>query len=208
MTDAIMECDLTSGVEAIVEDERLIAAAKEDVEAFGRLYDKYYHQISRYIYHRTLDHALTEDLTSNTFFAAFRHIQRFRWKRVPFGAWLHRIATNEIRMHFRKQKRVSVISLQTEDKADQRLISGLQASSSSASDKLIAAEEYARLHQAILTLKPIYQTVITLRFFEGQTIKEISKTVGRREGTVKSQLHRGLEQLREALARQGILEIN
>ena len=208
MAGTITEHDSVSEAEAIDQDERLIAAAKEDVEAFGRLYDKYYHEISRYIYHRTFDHALTEDLTSNTFYAAFRHIQRFKWKRIPFGAWLYRIATNEIRMHYRKQKQASVISLQTENEAEQRLISGLQTSSFSASEQLIAAEQYARLHQAILTLKPIYQAVITLRFFEGQTIKEISKIIGRREGTVKSQLHRGLELLRETLALQGIVDIN
>lgn len=41
-------------------------------------------EIPRYIYHRTLDHALTEDLTSNTFHEAFRYIWRHESKRIPF----------------------------------------------------------------------------------------------------------------------------
>jgi RNA polymerase sigma factor (sigma-70 family) len=52
-----------------------------------------------------------EDLTSNVFLAAFRHLGRFRWRRIPFRAWLYRIATNEIRMYYRRQKRSRVIPL-------------------------------------------------------------------------------------------------
>src|ERR1035441_4289705 len=33
--------------------------------------------------------------------------ESFRWRRIPFRAWLYRIATNELRMHYRKQKRMS-----------------------------------------------------------------------------------------------------
>lgn len=184
-----MEYNQKSQDNAVDEDEALILVAREDVEAFGRLYDKYYKSIFRYIYHRTLDHALTEDLTSNTFFAAFRHIGRYRWNRIPFNAWLYRIATNEIRMHLRKQRQLSSMDLDP----------------ASAGENVMVEEDYAALHQAILKLKPIYQAVITLRFFEDKTISEISRITGKKEGTVKSQLHRGLEKLRHALERKGIL---
>jgi RNA polymerase sigma-70 factor (ECF subfamily) len=50
-----------------------------------------------------------------------------------------------------------------------------------------------------------YRTVILLRYFEGKTIEEISGITGRREGTIKSQLHRGLAQLQEILVRWGVL---
>jgi len=180
-----------SQAESMGEDRELVLAAKEDVEAFGRLYDKYYESIFRYIHHRTLDQTLTEDLTSNTFFAALRHMGKYRWKRIPFGAWLYRIATNEIRMHYRRQKLVAE--------------SSIQDSSSAFSEGLEAMEEYALLHQAIMKLKPIYQTAITLRFFEEKTIMEISQITGRKAGTVKSQIHRGIEQLRRILEQKGIL---
>jgi RNA polymerase sigma-70 factor (ECF subfamily) len=50
-----------------------------------------------------------------------------------------------------------------------------------------------------------HRTVIVLRYFEGKTIEEISSITGQKEGTVKSQLHRGLAQLQEILARSGVL---
>ena len=187
MADSTMESDLVSREKAVDEDEELISAAKNDVEAFGRLYDKYYEDIFRYVYGCTFDHALTEDLVSNTFFAALRHIRRYKWKRIPFSAWLHRIAMNEIRMHLRKQKRVSAVRL--------------QPSPPSANDNPVLAEEYAPLHQAIAKLKPIYRDVIIMRFFEDKAIPEICRITGRKEGTVRSQLHRGLKQLRDILIR-------
>jgi len=197
MMDETEGCNLKIRSQSKAMDEQLVTAAKDDPEAFGRLYDKYYPQIFRYIYHRTLDLQLTEDLTSNTFFAALRHIGRFKWKRIPFGAWLYRIATNEVYMYCRK-KRPPMISLDAPDEK-QQLIDSLETADTDVDENLVRLEEYAMLHKAILTLKPKYQTVITLRFFEDKTITQISAITGAREGTVKSQLHRAIEQLREIL---------
>jgi RNA polymerase sigma-70 factor (ECF subfamily) len=41
-----------------------------------------------------------------------------------------------------------------------------------------------------------YQEVITLKFFEKKKLKEISEILGKKEGTIKSLLHRGLEKLK------------
>ena len=198
--DETMGCNLKiqSQSKAMDEDGQLVAVAKDDPEAFGELYDKYYPQIFRYIYHRTLNVSLTEDLTSNTFFAAFRHISRFKWRRIPFGAWLYRIATNEVNMHYRN-KRSPNISLEAPDEKERQVVCSLEAADADAEEHLVRLEEYATLQKAILTLKPKYQTVITLRFFEDKTIAQISDITGAREGTVKSQLHRAIKQLREIL---------
>lgn len=197
--------DLVQGIlhmprkKVVDDDGQLIAAAKKDVEAFGKLYDKYYDAIARYIYHRTLDRTVTEDLTANTFMSAITHIGGFRWKRISFGAWLYRIATNEVRMHYRKRDKLPTVSLQTDDQTDLRVISGLQTTDPSADGKLIAEENHVRLHQAILQLKPIHQAVIVLRFFDQKSIAEIAAITGKREGTVKSRLHRALKQLETIL---------
>ncbi|MDB4698917.1 hypothetical protein OAF45_02110 [Candidatus Latescibacteria bacterium] len=115
MADSVEEYR-DEGKEVDFSDEYLVAKAKEEPEAFGHLYDRYYPAISNYIYRRTWDRALTEDLTSNTFYAAFRNIHKFRWKRILLGAWLYRIASNEIGMYFRKHGHLSVVSLQTDER--------------------------------------------------------------------------------------------
>ncbi len=111
MANDAVECQLESRPEILDEDKILVASAREYIEAAGRLYDKYYSDILGYIYHCTFDSAVTEDLTSNVFLTAFRNLKQYQWRRIPFRAWLFRIATNEVRMHWRRQKRVAALNV-------------------------------------------------------------------------------------------------
>lgn len=61
-------------------------------------------------------------------------------------------------------------------------------------------EEFLVLHNSISMLPNKYQEVITLRFFEDKQVKEVSEILGKREGTVKSLLHRGLKKLEPLMA--------
>lgn len=100
-------------------------------------------------------------------------------------------------MHWRRQKRSKAVSLQTDDDE--------YSTGQSASDSLEAAEEYRLLHKALLELRMKYRTVIILRYFEDKAIAEICEITGRKEGTVKSQLHRGLTRLQDILVLRGVL---
>lgn len=205
MADPAQEIHQMDQTKTMDDDKELVAAAKKDVEAFGKLYDKYYDAITRYIYYRTRDRNLTEDLTSNTFLSAFTHIDRFRWKRISFGAWLYRIATNEINMCHRRRGQSPTISLQTHNPTDLRTINKLQNDDLPAGEKLVDEENHVQLHGAILQLKPIYQTVIVLRYFDQKSIAEIAAITGKREGTIKSQIHRALKQLETHLSEHSTL---
>jgi len=55
------------------------------------------------------------------------------------------------------------------------------------------------LHKKISELPFIYQEVIALKFFEKKKIREMVKILGKKEGTIKSLLHRGVEKLREKM---------
>ena len=196
MAEDALSCDVQATHDIVDEDQVLVAAAREDTEAAGRLFDKYYSEVLTYIHHCTLDRTVTEDLTSNVFLAAFRHLGRYRWRQIPFRAWLFRIATNEVRMHWRRQRRVKMVSL--EPGAD------IHAAGPPAADSLEAAEEYRLVHKALLELRLKYRTVIILRYFEDKAIAEICEITGRKEGTVKSQLHRGLARLQDIMVRWGV----
>jgi RNA polymerase sigma-70 factor (ECF subfamily) len=197
MADNMLECQLESNSEVLDEDQMLVSAARHDTEAAGRLFDKYYSEILGYFYHCTYDSTISEDLTSNVFLAVFRHLGRYRWRQVPFRAWLYRIATNEVRMHWRRQKRAKTVSLQPDD--NEYIAEPTTAAS------IEAAEEYRLLHKALLGLRIKYRTVIILRYFENKTITEICEITGKKEGTVKAQLHRGRARLQGILVRWGVL---
>jgi RNA polymerase sigma-70 factor (ECF subfamily) len=186
----------TSG-KILDEDQMLVSAARHDTEAAGRLYDKYYSQILGYIYHCTLDSPVAEDLTSNVFLAVFRHLGRYKWRQIPFRAWLFRVATNEVRMYWRRKKRFKIVGLKIDDEE--------HSPQSSAIDNMTSAEEYRLLHKALLELTLKYRTVIILRYFEDKAIAEICEITGKKEGTVKAQLHRGLAKLQDILVQWGVL---
>ena len=197
MAEDALECQLESNGEILDEDQTLVSAARQDAEAAGRLFDKYYSEILSYIYHCTFDGTVAEDLTSNVFLAVFRHLGRYKWRQVPFRAWIYRIATNEVRMYWRRKKRVKIVSLQMNDDE--------YNAGQSADESVAAAEEYQLVHKALLELRLKYRTVIILRYFEGKAIAEICEITGRKEGTVKSQLHRGLARLQDILVQWGML---
>lgn len=180
-------------------EQALIERAKEDPHAFGELFDKYYDAILNYVVHRTANISLAEELTSNTFFKALKKINSFKWRNVPFSAWLYRIASNEINGYYRKNKnRIYSTIEESHESIEDNL---------SLADKEIKREEYEiasnmlflELHNSIKELKYKYQEVVVLKYFEKKNIAEISEITGKPEGTVKSLLHRGLSQLKEKI---------
>ena len=197
MAEDAVECQLESNGKMWDEDQILVSAARQDTEATGKLFDKYYSEILGYIYHCTFNTTIAEDLTSNVFLAVFRHLGRYKWRQIPFRAWLYRIATNEVRMHWRRQKRFKTISLQPDDDE--------YTTGPSAGKSMEAAEEYRLLYKALLELRIKYRTVIILRYFESKTIAEICQITATKEGTVKSQLHHGLARLQDILVQWGVL---
>lgn len=181
----------------------MIKEARHDPEAFGLLYDKYYQPIFSYILRRTADIELAQDICSNTFFKALKKLGQFQWQGVPFSAWLYRIASNEIANHFRKNKRppVSLENLAQKGFVPAAL-SNPEQELIEAQEKLKNHQEFLGIQQKIILLSPKYQEVIGLRFFEKKKIKEICEILGKREGTVKSLLHRGLEKLKSQLEKE------
>lgn len=181
-----------------ISERELIERAKNDPEPFGQLYEANYSRILNYIYHRTLSVAIAEELTSNTFFKALRALPKYR-PRAPFHAWLYRIATNEIRIHRRSQRRRRA---REQDPRCQEELEHIYFSS----HKMKADEgrqekmrQYSRLHQSLGALPERYQTVLVLRYFEGLSYDEIAKVLGKSVGTVKSLVHRGLKRLKRLI---------
>lgn len=197
MAEEALQYPFESPIEDLDEDTILLRRARDDADAAGRLFDKYYDAILGYIYRCTFNQTIAEDLTSNVFLAAFRHLGRFQRRPIRFRAWLYQIATNEVRMHYRRDKRIRRLGRQ--------IAKHKPEAAPAASDVPTACEEYRLLHEALLLLKPKYRTAIALRYFEGKTIAEIAEITGRKEGTLRCQLHRGLAQLQDILSRNGVL---
>lgn len=179
-------------------EQNLVLRSKTDVQAFAELYEEYYPLILNYVIRRTGDINLSKDIVSNTFLKAMENIQGFQWRNVPFSAWLYRIANNEINQMYRdaKKQAISLDGLQESY--------GFEIESCELIEEILNAQiELEERHQQflfyqkkILELPIKYQEVISLRYFEDKSMKEIAEVLNKSEGTIKSLIHRGLKKLR------------
>ena len=181
------------------QEKDLVRQAQQDPAAFATLYDHYYPRIFGYVLRRTADLEAAQDITSETFFRALRKLWQFRWRNIPFSAWLYRIASNEVSQYYRRPEYRKSVSL---EELQER---GFEPVSTADPEReVIEAQEELRQHREFLEIQarivrlPLkYQEVIALRFFEQKQIKEIADILGKKEGTVKSLLHRAIAKLRE-----------
>jgi RNA polymerase sigma-70 factor (ECF subfamily) len=183
----------------LTEEKKLVRAAQKAPDAFAELYDQYYPKIFGYVLRRTTNLEAAQDITSETFLKALRKLWQFRWRNVPFSSWLYRIATNEINQYFRKAEYKKSISMEELQEQGFELISPHDPESEliEAQEKLKQYQDFLEIQEKIVRLPAKYQEVIALRFFEQKQINEIAEILGKKEGTVKSLLHRAVEKLRE-----------
>jgi len=181
-------------------EKELVRQAQNAPNAFAQLYDMYYPKIFGYVLRRTANLEAAQDITSETFFNALSRLWQFRWRNISFSAWLYKIATNEINQYFRKAEYKKSASLEELQEQGFEPISSHNPESEliEAQEKLKQHQDFLEIQVKIVRLPAKYQEVITLRFFEQKQIKEISEILGKKEGTVKSLLHRAVEKLREA----------
>jgi len=182
------------------EEKELIRQAQKAPDAFAKLYDQYYPKIFGYVLRRTANLEAAQDITSETFFNALRRLWQFRWRNISFSSWLYKIASNEINQYFRKTEYRKSASLEELQEQGFEPISSHDPESEliEAQEKLKQHQDFLEIQEKIVRLPAKYQEVIALRFFEQKQIKEIAEILGKKEGTIKSLLHRAVEKLREA----------
>lgn len=182
------------------DEQKLVERAKTQPQAFGQLYELYYSKMLNYVYRRTLDVAVAEELTSNTFFNALRALPGYD-DRGKFGAWLYRIASNEIRLNRRAKRRRRESDCRWREEFGRIRFAASQAiPSEDVEEKML---QFARIHDALSCLPERYQTVLALRYFEGLSYDEVADVLGKKIGTVKSLIHRGLERLKRQFEGSG-----
>ena len=181
------------------EEEELVKRAQKDPDAFAKLYDQYYPRIFGYVLRRTANLEAAQDITSETFLKALGKLWQFQWRNVSFSSWLYKIATNEINQYFRKAEYKKSVSLEELQERGFELLSPHDPESEliEAQEKLKQHQDFLEIQGRITRLPAKYQEVIALRFFEKKQINEIAEVLGKREGTIKSLLHRAVEKLRE-----------
>jgi RNA polymerase sigma-70 factor (ECF subfamily) len=144
---------------------------------------------------RTENETDTEDIAIETFSKAFDKIATYN-PEFQFNTWLIAIAKNVHIDMLRKKK--STIFVEITDEENQ-LAYYVADTTPSVEDALIIEQNLSRLLQFIKELKPHYQEVIQLRYFQEMSYQEISEQLNEPLSNVKIKLLRAKKLLAEII---------
>jgi RNA polymerase sigma-70 factor (ECF subfamily) len=171
--------------------ELMIRVREGDRDAFADLVDRHKDAVVSYLTRLTghRDHA--EDLAQETFLRLFRSARGYH-EQGYLRAYLFRIATNLVRSEERRERRLRLLLpfFPREEHAEPAAPGGL-----------LRRELQREMAAAMAKLPLRYRVPLVLHEIEGWSYVDIAQEIGCREGTVKSRVHRGRQQLKQKLER-------
>jgi RNA polymerase sigma factor (sigma-70 family) len=176
------------------QSSRLITEAQEGKQsAYKELLNLYWNDVHTFQLSRIQDENLAEDITIQTFSKAFDKLKLYKHS-YNFKSWLLSISKNLHIDEMRKRKTMT-ISLDNENGHSQ----SIQDDSPSPEDQIIIEQNLAELLSYIKQLKPHYQKVIHLRYFQEMSYKEIAVLIEEPINNVKVKLLRAKKLLSEII---------
>ncbi|MFG2087029.1 MULTISPECIES: RNA polymerase sigma factor SigE [unclassified Spirillospora] len=156
-------------------------------------------RVFRLAYRLTGNRHDAEDLTQDVFIRVFRSLSSY--SPGTFEGWLHRITTNLFLDRARRKQRIRFDSLG--DEAAERLQGREPTPQQAYDDRHLDAD----IQKALDGLVPEYRAAVVLCDIEGLSYEEIAATLNVKLGTVRSRIHRGRAQLRDALEHRRPAEV-
>jgi RNA polymerase sigma-70 factor, ECF subfamily len=170
------------------EDTKWVVAARDgDRAAFGQLYERYARMVHGVLLAK-VPVGDVDDLVQDVFIRALRRLSTLR-ETASVGAWLAAIARNVAHDYHRRSVPGEPLP---EDTSGQETHGGTSGGDQGGPSAVIL--------EAVMTLSETYRETLILRLVEGMTGPEIAARTGMTHGSVRVNLHRGMEQLRAKLS--------
>ncbi len=163
---------------------------------FGDIYDNFAPRIYNYIYFRTTDPQLAEDLTSQVFLKALENREVFKRTGAPMINWLYAIAHNLVIDAYRRSRD----NLGLED------VAVFGSGSPTPAEECEYHFEKDVLRNAVERLTPDQKQVLILKFIDGMTTEEVGVQIGKRVGTVRALQMRALRSLNKLLEENNVTD--
>ncbi len=161
-------------------------------EGFNYLYRQYgavlYGVINKVVY----DEQSAEDVLQDVFVKIWNNIAQYDTNKGRLYTWMLNIARNCAIDKLRSKGEIMKGKIQTGDDIVSSVQNGMRTEQ---------ATDTIGLHNMVAGLKPEYETIVTLAYFKGYTLDEISKTLEIPLGTVKTRMRAAIQQLREIFSK-------
>jgi RNA polymerase sigma-70 factor (ECF subfamily) len=172
-------------------DELVERAIAGDTDAFASLFEITLPSVYRFLYGRSGDATLAEDLAQDSYMRAMRAIRTsFKGASTDFLAWMIRIARNRFLDHVKSGR------VRWEVVVEEMPITFAAGNPETEAIQSVSAEN---LKNALSRLTPEQQEIVLLRFFQGLPIADVAAATGRTEGAVKALQFRALRALERVL---------
>ena len=166
------------------EKDAILKCRKGDIGQFEILYDFYVRKIYKFIYFKTFNKTISEDLTSDVFLKALKNINKFDAD-MRFAPWLYEIARNTLIDYFRTRKVTENIDNIWDIKGDFDLLSQI--------DNKI---NYEKVKGYMSKLSVTQRDIITMRVWADMSHSEIAEALGISEQNSKVIFSRSIAKLR------------
>lgn len=150
-----------------------------DAETFTDYVRKYRNTVFRVAYSYSGSLQDSEDITQEAFLKLYKSEEKFTADE-NVKAWLIRVASNEAKNFIRRN------ALRRKEPISENI-----------------PEEDYEISEIMKSLKRDYRVVIYLHYYEGYSVKELSKILKISESNVKVRLKRGRDKLKELIAEKG-----
>ena len=171
------------------DEATLVEAARSDPAAFGRLYHCYLDRVYRYLRVRSPTAEDAADLTQQVFLQAFKGLAAYRGERVPFAAWLFRIA-HHLAIDAARRRRETVPWDGLPEALHPAAAADLEAD-------ILRQEAVAHLRTCLARIAPEKRELLALRFAARLSAREIAAVVGKSEAAVQKQIARTIQNLKD-----------
>lgn len=173
------------------DDQRLLNNVRAGCpQAFAELIHGHYEAVYRFLVHLTRDVHQAEDLTQETFAAAWRSLNTFQG-RATLGTWLHRIAYTRFIDARRVERRAAEM---------RERIRNSQVSPADPFEALMADDEAQLLYRNLYKLDIPERTLLVLHYLQGLSYREMATVLDEPSGTVKWRISEALSRMRVLLS--------
>ena len=170
------------------EEELVLLLKQQSREAFNYLYRQYAAVLFGVINKVVYDEQTAQDVLQDVFVKIWTNVNQYDPQKGRLYTWMINIARNSAIDKLRSKGEIMKGKIQTGEDVVNNIARGM---------KTEQLTDTIGLRKMVAGLKPEYEAIVSLAYFKGFTLDEISKTLEIPLGTVKTRMRHAIQQLRE-----------